>query len=161
MLLATGTLGTAPDADKQGVASAPKSYLTFRLARQDLAMDAARVRGILPPGELVPMPGARAGLLGVATLKGQTVAVLDLCHKLGLPRASPAPKPKVVILEITLDDRQCMAGFMADGVCDVVVYRDRDLHNGVLRGLGRPRKLIDFNRLVKEGDLAGLWSFSP
>ena len=54
-------------ADEQGVDNAPKSYLTFRVARQDLAMEAARVRGILPLSELVLLPGVRTGLLGIAS----------------------------------------------------------------------------------------------
>lgn len=160
-------------------------------------MEADRVRGILPPSELVPLPGVREGLLGVATLKGQTVAVLDLCHKLGLSRGSPGPKPKLVIVEVAAGaevapgaevaadvkgtagtelsagvkaaagagtasrNRSYMAGFMVDRVCDVVAYRPRDLRKGVLHGEGRPRKLIDFDRLVTEEDLAGLWSLSP
>ena len=148
-------------------------------------MEADRVRGILPPSELVPLPGVRPGLLGVATLKGQTVAVLDLCHKLGLSRGNAGSKPKLVIVEVAAGtevaagaevtvgtemtagagtasrNRSHMAGFMVDRVCDVVAYRPRDLRKGVLHGEGRPRKLIDFDRLVTEEDLAGLWSFSP
>jgi len=98
-------------------------------------MEADRVRGILPPSELVPLPGVRPGLLGVATLKGQTVAVLDLCHKLGLSRGNAGSKPKLVIVEVAAGtevaagagtasrNRSHMAGFMVDRVCDVVAYR--------------------------------------
>jgi chemotaxis signal transduction protein len=142
------------------VANAPKSYLTFRLAGQDLAMEAARVRAILPPSELLSL-AARTGLLGVTTLKGQTVAVLDLCSKLGLPQAGPSPRPKIVVLEVFAEGCPHLAGFVADRVSDVVTYRQRDLCNGVLKGKGRPRRLIDFDCLVKEEDLAGLWSVSP
>ena len=153
-------------ADKRGVAGASQSYLTFRVARQDLALAADRVRGILPPSELVPWPGVRPDLLGVATLKGRTVAVIDLGRKLGLPPdARPGPKPKIVIVEVTGGaqaslDHPFLAGFMADRVCDVVVYRSRDLHKGMLRGEGRPRKLIDLARWVTEDDVAGLSSVS-
>jgi chemotaxis signal transduction protein len=161
-------------ADKRGVAAASQSYLTFRVARQDLALAADRIRGILPPSELVALPGVRPDLLGVATLKGQTVAVIDLGRKLGLPAdASPGPKPKIVIVEVAAgavemaagaeaatDRHPFLAGFMADRVCDVVVYRSRDLHKGMLRGEGRPRKLIDLARWVTEGDVAGLSSLS-
>jgi chemotaxis signal transduction protein len=143
------------------VGSASKSYLTFRVARQDLAMETARVRGILPLSELVPLPGVRAGVLGVASLQGQVVAVIDLCSKLGLLNVRPGPQPKIVVFEVISGGGQHMAGFVADRVSDVVVYRDRDLRSGALRGQGRPRKLIDFDQIVSEDDLVGLWAFSP
>lgn len=97
-------------------------------------MEAARVRAILPVSELLPMAGIRAGLLGVTTLKGQSVAVIDLCRKLGLPPASPGPQPKIVILELNSDDGRHMAGFIADRVSEVVTYRERDRHDGILKG---------------------------
>lgn len=125
------------------------------------------MRGILPSSDLVPVPGVRPGLLGVATLQGQTVAVIDLCLKLGLSGGSLGPKPKVVIVEVAPGaegapcNRPYLAGFMVDRVCDVVRYRPRDLQRGMLRGEGRPRKLIDFDQLVNEDDVAGLWSSHP
>jgi chemotaxis signal transduction protein len=124
-------------------------------------MDAARVRGILPMNELVPLTGVQRGLLGLATLKGQTIAVLDLRHRLGLPRARPGPQPKIVVFDVAAGDECHTAGFLADRVSDVVIYRPRDLHNGVLRGRGRPRRLLDLDQIVKEADLLGLACVSP
>jgi chemotaxis signal transduction protein len=143
------------------VASTLKPYLTFRVARQELAVEAARVRGILPLSELDPMPGARPGLVGVTSLKGQVVGVIDLRTKLQLPHASQGSQPKIVIVELTKATGQHLVGFVADRISDVVVYRDRDLRNGSLRGKGRPRKLVDLDQLVSEDELAGLWVLTP
>ena len=147
--------------DKPHVGSGPRPYLTFRVARQDLAMEAGRVRGILPLSELEPMPGVRPGLLGITSLKGQVIGVIDLRSKLQLPHASQGSQPKIVILELTAGTHQHLAGFVADRISDVVVYRDRDLRSGTLRGKGRPRKLVDFDQLVSEEELEGLWVLSP
>ena len=124
-------------------------------------MEAAQVRGILPLSELVPMPSARPGFLGVVTLNGQVVNVIDLSSKLRLPASPPGGQPKIVVLEVTSGDHRHMAGFLADRVSDVVVYPARDLHQGILRGTGRPRRLIDFAQIVSEDDVAGIWAFSP
>lgn len=148
------------------MASAPKSYLTFRVARRDLALEAARVRGILPLSELTPLPSARTGLLGIASLQGRAVAVLDLRARLDLPNVSPGPQPKIVVVEVAPggevapDGVLHLAGFVADRVSDVVLYRGRDLRGDTLRGQGRPRKLIDFDRIVTADDVAGLWALS-
>jgi chemotaxis signal transduction protein len=124
-------------------------------------MEAACVRGILPLTDLEPAAAGRAGLLGVTSLKGQVVGVIDLRSRLQLPHASQGSQPKIVVLELTAGARQHLLGFVADRVSDVVVYRDRDLRSGALRGKGRPRKLVDFDQLVSENELAAWWTLTP
>jgi chemotaxis signal transduction protein len=143
------------------VGSALKPYLTFRVAREDLAMEAACIRGILPLTDLEPAAAGRSGLLGITSLKGQVVGVIDLRSRLHLPHASQGSQPKIVVLELTAGTRQHLLGFVADRISDVVVYRDRDLRSGALRGKGRPRKLVDFDQLVSENELATLWALNP
>ena len=123
-------------------------------------MEAGCIRGILPLTDLEPTATERSGFLGLTSLKGQMVGVIDLRTRLGLPRAGQGSAPKIVILELTSGTRQHLLGFVADRISDVVVYRDRDLRSGSLRGKGRPRKLVDFDRLVSEAELAGLCVFS-
>ena len=87
--------------------------------------------------------------------------MIDLVAKLRLPLSRPGSQPKIVILEVAAGDGQHLAGFIADRVSDVVVYSARALHGGILRGIGRPRRLIDFSQIVNEDDMAGMWAFSP
>ncbi|MEO8049939.1 MAG: chemotaxis protein CheW [Acidobacteriota bacterium] len=141
--------------------NSPKSYLTFRVARQDLALEAALVRGILPLSDLEPAVSGRTGLLGITSLKGQVVCVIDLRSRLQLPHAGQGSQPKIVVLELTEGSRQHLLGFVADRISDVVLYRDRDLRSGALRGKGRPRRLVEFDRLVSKNELAALWALSP
>jgi chemotaxis signal transduction protein len=124
-------------------------------------MEAACIRGILPLTDLEPAAAGRSGLLGLTSLKGQMVGVIDLRSKLGLSHAAQGSAPKIVVLELTAGTRQHLLGFVADRISDVVVYRDRDLRSGALRGKGRPRKLVDFDQLVGENELAALWALSP
>jgi chemotaxis signal transduction protein len=124
-------------------------------------MEAARVRGILPLTDLEPAAAGRSGLLGLTSLKGQVVGVIDLRSRLQLTHASQGSQPKIVVLELTAGTRQRLLGFVADRISDLVVYRDRDLRRGILCGKGRPRKLIDFDQLVGEDELAGWWALSP
>ena len=124
-------------------------------------MEAACIRGILPLTDLEPTAAGPSGLLGITSLKGQVVGVIDLRSRLQLPHAGQASRPKIVILELTAGTRQHLLGFVADRISDLVVYRDRDLRSGALRGKGRPRKLIDFDQLVSENELASLWALSP
>jgi hypothetical protein len=97
------------------VGNEPKPYLTFRVARKDLAMEAGRVRGILPYSELEPMPGMHPGLLGITSLQGHLIGVIDLRSKLRLLPASRGSQPKIVVLEVTTGDRPQLAGFVGTG----------------------------------------------
>jgi chemotaxis signal transduction protein len=136
-----------------------KSYLTFRVARQDFAIDAGRVRGILPSHDLVTVPRTRQAFAGIASLGGRPLAVFDLRVKLGLPQVSQGSQPRIVVIEVVLGEgRRHLAGFIADRVSDVVVYRDRDLTHGALRGNGRPRRLLDADKIASEDELMCLWS---
>ena len=124
-------------------------------------MEAADIRGILPLSDLKPAVAGRSGLLGFTSLKCQMVGVIDLRTRLGLTHAGQGSQPKIVVLEFTAGTRQLLLGFVADRISDVVVYRDRDLRSGSLRGKGRPRRLIHFDQLVSDQELGLLWPLSP
>jgi chemotaxis signal transduction protein len=139
-----------------------KSYLTFRVARRDFAIDAGRVRGILPSHDLVAVPRTHPAFAGIASLGGRPLAVFDLRVKLGLPQVSQGSQPRIVVIEVIGGEgRRHLAGFIVDRVSDVVVYRDRDLSHGALRGNGRPRRLLDPDQIASEDELLCLWSANP
>ena len=124
-------------------------------------MEAACVRAILPLTDLIAMPRARSGLLGAAGVNGRVVNVIDLCKKLHLPPSRPGSQPKIVVFELTVGDSEHWVGFIADRVSGVAKYRASPNANGMLRGQGRPRRLIDFKRLVTEADISAAWVLSP
>lgn len=103
-------------------------------------MDADRVRGILPLGELQRLPGTGA-TLGMAVFGGSLVFVLDLAALLSIEAGRAGSQPKIVVVEAA----STLTAFVADRVTDVAVYRDRHLHNGLLKGNGRPRRWIDLD----------------
>lgn len=127
-------------------------YLTFRVARIEFAMDATRVRGILPAHELMEVaavPGDPAGLAGYAALRGREFPVIDLRVKLGLPHGSHGRTPCIVVVEAGTPEGPRTAGFIADRVSEVVDARVRDFRHGRLR-IGRPRRVIDADIVLGE-----------
>lgn len=140
--------------------SGPKPYLTFRVAGRNFAIEACRVRAIVPVEELTPFPGmGSSAVLGIASLSGRTFAVLDLRVKLDLPqdrsgsRLSDGIAPRIVVARVS----EHLAGFIADRVSDVHAYYARDLRGGWLRGLGRPRRLLDVEKIIGHTDLVEFW----
>ena len=124
--------------------SGSKPYLTFRIANKNFAVEACRVRGVLPVEDLAPFPGAGPEILGFASLRGRAFAVLDLPGKLGLSRRAAGRDPRIVA--VSAGDQ--LAGVLADRVSDIYTYYARDLRGGVLHGIGRPRRLLQMEWLA-------------
>ena len=134
----------------------PSQYLTFRISRLDFAMDARQVRGIVPAREMQKVESPGAGLVrffgrwmcGFASIRGRDFPVIDVRAKLGLPLGRRGRQPCIVAVELPTPDGPRLAGFLADGVSEVVHVRDRDIHHGKLRLGGRPRMLFDPEILI-------------
>ena len=139
------------------MAGAPKLYLTFRVARKELAIDAACVLAIVPLGELIPLRQTRPDVVGVVQIAGEVINVVDAAARLQLPPWRHGKQPRIVVL----CRGTANAAFIADRVCDVVPYADRNLRRGVLRGKGRDRLLIRFDQIVRESDFAEIWAVIP
>src|SRR5262249_35986895 len=134
----------------------PGRYMTFRVARQDFAMDAARVRAILPLHELVMLDPSHPWLHGSASLGGRGFPVVDLRRKFGPAPACRGREPCIVAVTIDAAGGQRLAGFVADRVSAVVNLRERDFRNGVAQARGRPRRLLDPDQILTEDELHSL-----
>lgn len=150
------------DAKGSNLKNNSRQYLTFRVARMDLALDAGRVRAILPLADMAPMRSGRAGVIGIVNLAGSPVVVVDLQVRLALSIASTGAKHtgakrRIVVVAAAGGH---LAGFLVDRVTDVVRYRSRDLRKGVLHGIGRARRVLEVDGVVEEDDLVRLWSVS-
>jgi len=132
-------------------------YLTFRLARQEFAIDATRVKGIVPMHvmEFVePEDGAPSLCLGRATVQGQAFEVLDLARWLGLARGAQGRNAYIVAVEraveraveTAVESHGRIVGFPVDRVGEVVLARAHDFSSGKIR-IGRPRRVLDADRL--------------
>jgi len=130
-------------------------YLTFRIARQDCAIETRSVRGILPWSELAARENlAGAGpedfIVGFGSFRGQIFPVIDLGRKFGFPRASRGRNPFIIVIETAGDSGSQTAGFVADVVSDVVDVRARDFRRGKIHAHGRPRRVIDANAVLSQ-----------
>ncbi len=124
-------------------------YLTFRVARHNFAIEASRLRGILPARELeavAPSPNlARFGrwTCGFASIRGCEIPVIDLRGQLNLPHGTHGRHPCIIVVEIPTPEGPHMAGFLADRVTEMIYARERDFSRGKLRLGGRLRRVLD------------------
>jgi chemotaxis signal transduction protein len=138
-----------PGADKPPVETVYKAgkYLTFRVARQDFAMNIAFVRGILPVHQMTTTD-AREFVCGFAVIGGRDFAVIDLQAKLGIAPGTHGREPFIIVVQMG----ESLAGFIADRVSEVLDLRARDFRNGALRTRGRVRRVLDPSEIMTAED---------
>ena len=71
-------------------------HVRVRVADEDYALPIADVLEVAELGEVTPVPGAGAAVLGVQNLRGQVLTVVDLATVFGLAGSGPE---RIVIAE--------------------------------------------------------------
>jgi purine-binding chemotaxis protein CheW len=101
-----------PDAGDPALAQ----LCTFRVGGEDYAIDIMRVREIIPPLPVTPVPRAPSFVEGVIRLRGDVIPVLDVRRRLGLAIGPPTRKTKILIVNVA--GRRL--GLVVDEVTEVV-----------------------------------------
>lgn len=124
----------------------PRTYVTFVLAQQTLAVDVAMVREILDMQTITRLPNAPGDLLGMIDIRGENVALVDLPGRLCLHGSNPEGNGRIIVLEFGTNPRTPI-GVIADRVLGVVEIPEGDIGSApsamtswdasVLRGVTR------------------------
>lgn len=150
--------------------SSETQYVTFALGSEVFAIPVSVVREILDHEEAFRIPNGPDYLVGLRDVRGQGVPVIDLRLKLGLSRTVTTANTRVLVVDITLDERQLALGLVADRVFEVVAFRGEQLEaapdigvrwnsdyiDGVVRRDQGFVVVIDLGRLLTANDLAAL-----
>lgn len=109
-----GLAGSEGPADAAAVAL--REYVTFLLGGEEYGLAIEQVREILRPPPITEVPRAPGHVLGVITLRGEVVPVLDARRCLSLPPAAPGPRSRIVVC----DGAEGRVGLLVDSVSQVV-----------------------------------------
>jgi purine-binding chemotaxis protein CheW len=156
-------IAPAASADVAAPALAREEFLTFLLGAEEYAVAIERVREVVRAPPVTEVPRAPAHILGVVTVRGEVVAVVDPRQRLGLPQAPPAEgEGKIVIV----DAGEGPCGIHVDRVASVVRLRPGSIEpcpQGIagprgeyLAGIGR-----EGDRLFTVLDLGALLRRAP
>jgi purine-binding chemotaxis protein CheW len=99
-------------------------YLTLGIAEEIFAAPVERVQEILELRHVARLPHAPDYLLGMIDVRGQSIPVVDLRLKLGLPVAADCDATRIVVLKVTAGGRKVILGLKADRVFEVTVLDD-------------------------------------
>ena len=124
-------------------------YLAFQLAGEPSAAPVALVREILKPPPLTPVPRAPYPVLGIISVRGQLVTVLDLRRRLRLRESPQTRRARILLVEGHLGET---IGLYVDEVLQVHRFADGEIEHASLAlgndvapyiaGIARPARLV-------------------
>ncbi len=88
----------------------------FRVGSEEYAIDVGRVREVVSPVEIRPVPRAPAFIEGVADLRGEIVPVVDVRKRLALPAGPRTRRTRFLVVRL---GRRVVA-LLVDAVLEVV-----------------------------------------
>ncbi|WP_243039314.1 chemotaxis protein CheW [Dyella sedimenti] len=136
-------------------------WLSFRIGGQLYAAPLAQVREVIRDGELTPVPGAAADVLGIRHLRGRIVPVLDGRRRLGLPADEQGGDADARLVMLIYG--QHLVGLRVDAIGDLLTQNGSDIApplpggaaraddpvHGVLPWQGGFVALLDVRRLCR------------
>ena len=93
-----------------------RELLVFGLDQSVYAIAVERIREIVRMRDLTRVPRSPEWLLGVMSLRGEVVEVVDLRRRLGLPAKEPNHSSRIIVLH---GDAERVTGVLVDSVCEV------------------------------------------
>lgn len=93
--------------------------LSFLLGSEEYVVAVDRVREVLTPREITPVPHMPNYLLGVCSLRGTVMPIIDLNLRLGLSASVRDEKSRIIVVGLGQDDR---VGLFVDRVRGVVRF---------------------------------------
>ncbi len=127
---------------------AVREFLAFKLSGEYYAVALTRIREILSLPSLTPVPRAPADVIGVCSVRGLLVTVVDLRRRLHLEEPAPTRQTRI-LLAATEDDETI--GLYVDEVRQVVRLAESEIEvaqsalggelSDYVVGIGRPRDI--------------------
>ncbi len=120
-------------------------HLAFTLGTDVYAAPVALIREILKPPPLTPVPRAPHQIIGIVSVRGQLVTVVDLRRRLRLAEAPGTRKARILLVDATGGE---VMGILVDEVLQVYRLADSEIEPavaalggevvGYISGIARP-----------------------
>jgi len=118
MLAPDDTYADAPSAPTAG-AIMSDTFVTFDLGGETLGVEVGHVREILDKVTVNRLPNANADSEGMIDIRGESIPIVDMAGRLGLPRNADGEDTRIIVFEIGLAEDRRPVGVFADLVRDV------------------------------------------
>lgn len=99
-----------------------KQYITFKL-EEDYGIELIRIKEIIRHQELTVIPEAPSFVMGVLSLRGIAVPVIDLRRLFNLPKKEVTAYSVIIVMEVL----GRLMGMLVDGVSDMINIKKADI----------------------------------
>ena len=123
--------------------------LTFDIAGETFALEAAIVREILDLLPETAVPGARAFVGAVVNFRGKVIPLADIRLAFGMPSADATIDSRIVVGELEIEGTPTLVGLRTDKVNEVLTLKKSDSEPPPRVGMRWPTELIEC--LIKRG----------
>ncbi len=106
-------------ARKEGHLAAGARHLSFRLGKEEYALELASVRETIKVPQVTEVPLNPPYVAGVVSIRGAVVPVIDLRRRLGLPAEPLGRKSRIIVA----GTEQSPVGLLVDEVLQVITIR--------------------------------------
>lgn len=104
-------------------------YLTFRLAREEFAIQVLRVREIMKLQDITAVPQTPMYMRGVINLRGKIVPVIDLRAKFGFPDVEATAATCIIVVQLHTGREMLLMGLLVDAVSEVLNFAAADIED--------------------------------
>jgi purine-binding chemotaxis protein CheW len=107
----------------------PEKYLSFRLGKEEFAIQVLSVREIMGMQEVTSVPQTPPYVKGVINLRGKVIPVVDLRLKFGLPEIEYTQRTCIIVVQIDAEAGRMLMGAIVDAVSEVLTLHAADIED--------------------------------
>lgn len=145
-------------------------YVTFKLGDEMFAVDVFKAREVLDVTHVTRVPTAPHYMRGVVNVRGNSIPVIDLRTKFGLPQTADTKHTRIIVLELQLGEESIVLGGLADSVHEVIELEPSEINESpsigmkwrtdLILGMGKRGDdfiiILDIERILNEDESAAL-----
>lgn len=148
--------------DKPAAAPKGERFVAFFLNDKLYAIPSSRIAEVIHPLSITPLPGAHEWLIGVANLRGEIIAVLNLKRLWDAESSAVSEKAKLIVLRS--ESSETPFAFKVDRLSEIVTILDSEVQRVNEKGpsqiYGKVVRGSSTFHLVDTGDLLASLAFN-
>jgi purine-binding chemotaxis protein CheW len=148
-------------------------YMTFKLSKEEYALEILKVREIIGLMDITRVPKAAGFIRGVINLRGKVIPVVDLRLKFGMERVDATDQTVIIVVQYAAHGQDLTMGILVDEVVEVLDIQAAQIEpppnfgtaavdTEFILGVGKADKrvifLLDIGKVLTEADVAGMQS---
>ena len=145
-------------------------YLTFALGSEEYGLEILKVRELIGYMEITAVPQTPHYVKGVINLRGQVIPVINLRAKFGMETIEVTEESCIIVVEVSLGNRQFSTGVIVDRVQEVLDIDGSDIEEApqfgssvntdFILGMGKlgdtVKILLDINKVLAGDDFSDI-----